>query len=386
MSAGQGRSVRLILPDPPGSTQPRRLTKPRIAPLPEALWTDVHRMLVAKYQPDGRAGNALKTLLQVPELVDGTMPFQNYITRDSSLSPRHREVLILRTSWLLNSDSVWAEHAAIARKLGMTTNDLRRIAQGPDAAGWGSFEGTLVRLADQLFRNSSVADATWHTLAAQYDMFHMLDAVMTVADFTSMSLLYNAIGIQPDADAMDHLPGDIPYRVKVPPREPALAIPRIEPLEGRGLAITRTFQRYPRLAEPRNTGSNYVNRRSTLDARYRELLILRTGWDCQSEYEWSQHVGSVGRAREKGLDPLQIAGGPGATSWDPFEIVLLNAADELYRDSTISDRTWKAMAARFDTTMLLDATITAANYRMVSMALNAIGVQIEPGDERMPTR
>ena len=114
-------------------------------------------------------------------------------------------------------------------------------------------------------------------------MFHMLDAVMTVADFTSMSLLYNAIGIQPDSDATDHLPRDIPYRVVVPPREPALAFPRIEPLEGRGLAITRTFQRYPKLAEPRNTGSNYVNRRSKLDPRYREMLILRTGWNCQSD-------------------------------------------------------------------------------------------------------
>jgi hypothetical protein len=86
------------------------------------------------------------------------------------------------------------------------------------------------------------------------------------------------------------------------------------------------------------------------------------------------------------LDPLKIAEGPTAQGWDPFEIVLLTAADELYRDSTISDQTWQAMAARFDTTMLLNATITAANYRMVSMALNAVGVQIEPGDERMPAR
>ena len=86
------------------------------------------------------------------------------------------------------------------------------------------------------------------------------------------------------------------------------------------------------------------------------------------------------------MDPLKIAEGPTARGWDTFEIVLLNAADELYRDSTISDQTWNAMAARFDTTMLLNATITAANYRMVSVALNALGVQIDPGDERMPAR
>ena len=83
---------------------------------------------------------------------------------------------------------------------------------------------------------------------------------------------------------------------------------------------------------------------------------------------------------------MKIAGGPTATGWEPFEAVLLNAADELYRDSVISDRTWNKMAARFDNTMLINATITAANYRMVSMALNALGVQIEPEtSERFPT-
>jgi 4-carboxymuconolactone decarboxylase len=64
--------------------------------------------------------------------------------------------------------------------------------------------------------------------------------------------------------------------------------------------------------------------------------------------------------------------------------VLLKAADELYRDSMISDRTWNAMAARFDTTMLINATISAANYRANAMALNALGVQLDAGDERMP--
>src|SRR5450759_1150299 len=104
----------------------------------------------------------------------------------------------------------------------------------------------------------------------------------------------------------------------------------------------------------------------------------------QSEYEWAQHVGSVGRAREKGLEPIAIAQGPTAPGWNPFEAALLTAADELYRDSFISERTWNALTARFDRPVLMNAVISAANYRMVSMALNALGVQIDPGDERFP--
>jgi alkylhydroperoxidase family enzyme len=207
---------------------------------------------------------------------------------------------------------------------------------------------------------------------------------MTVADFTTLSIMYNAMGVLPDDGVADRLPADIPYRVLVPEREPPLSAARVEPIDGSGIAITRTFARYPKLAEPRSLNSGYVNRASKLLPRYREMLILRTGWNCQSEYEWAQHVGNVGRARDYGLDPARIAEGPGAPGWDPFEAALLTAADELYRDATLSDRTWATLSARFDTAMMMNVIVTASNYRMVSMALNALGVQIEPGNERFP--
>ena len=372
-----------VLPDRPGGTRPVRLSKPRIAPLPEAQWTGAHNDLVAKYVPDGRPGNAFKTLLNVPALLDSVAQFQTYIARDSRLSPRHREILILRTSWLLNNEYVWSEHAPVARTAGLTSEELRRIAQGPDANGWAPFEATLLRMSDQLFRNSSINDVTWRALSAGYDMYQLMDAVMTVTDFTTVSLLYNSLGIQPDERATDRIPPDIAYRVVVPEREAPLAVARIEPISGDGIAVGRTFARYPTLAQAR-TGSTYVNQVSKLDPRYRELLILRTGWDCQAEYEWAQHVGSVGRGREMGLPIERIAMGPDAPGWDPFEATLLRAADELYRDSIVSDRTWNALAARFDSAMIMNALITASNYRMVSMALNALGVQLEAGDEKFP--
>jgi len=372
-----------VLPDRPGGARPVQLSKPRISPLPEAQWTEAHKELVARYVAEGPPGNAFKTLLNIPALLNSVVPLQHYITRDSSLSARHREILILRTAWLLNNDYVWSEHAPVARKAGVTSEELRRIAQGPDAKGWEPFETTLLRLADQLFRNSFINDATWKALSATYDMYHLMDAVMTVTDFTTVSLLYNSLGIQPDERATERIPTDIPYRVMVPEREAPLTVARVEPAPGDGIAIGRTFARYPKLAQSR-TGSNYVNQGSKLDPRYRELLILRTGWDCQAEYEWAQHVGAVGRGREMGLPIERIAMGPDAPGWDPFDATLLRAADELYRDSFISDGTWNALAARFDNTMMMNAVITAANYRMVSMALNALGVQLDPGDEKFP--
>jgi hypothetical protein len=63
---------------------------------------------------------------------------------------------------------------------------------------------------------------------------------------------------------------------------------------------------------------------------------------------------------------------------------LLRAVDELHRDTMVSDATWGELAAVFDSRQMLDVLITVGGYRMVSMALNTFGVQLEPGAERFP--
>lgn len=371
------------IPPRPGASRPARLSNPRLAPLAESQWTDAHKAIVAKYARAGQPGNALRTLLHIPELADNLMTFQTYLDTASTLTPRHRALLVLRTGWLLNSDYIWSAHVPLARSAGLTTNEVRRVAEGPDAWGWSPFEATLLRLADQLFRNSSITNRVYAALTAEYDLYHTMDAVMTVANVTTLGLMYNALGVQPDAWNAERIPAAVPYRVVVPAPEAALTVARIDPVPGPGLAVTRTFARHPALAAAR-IGSNYVNRQSKLDPRHRELMILRTGWDCRSEYEWAQHVGSVGRAREMGMPVENIARGPDAPGWNAAERALLTAADELYRDSGVSDRTWANLSAHFDTTAIVNALISAANYRQVSMALNALGVQLDPGDEPFP--
>jgi len=373
----------------PGSMRPVSLMKPRIPPLPEAQWTDEHKQRIAKFVPaGGRPGNSFRTLLHVPELVDRTMTFHHYITRDSSLSPRIRELLILRTAWLHGSDVIWRERVPFARQAGLTNEEIRNIARGA-AAGWEPFEAHLLRMADQLFRNSFVNDAVFNLMAARYNTCNVMDAGMTVADVASLALLYNTLGVQPDdAPTADRMPLDIPYGVDVPQRETVtLKAPRAVPMPGKGANNPRTFGLCPKLSAARN-GSGYVNQISMLGKtgrdRDRELLILRIGWNSQSEYEWSEHVGPVGGARKMGLPIERIPLGPDAPGWDPFEADLLRFADEMYRDSVVSDRTWNALKRLYDDRMMIDATITPANYRMVSLALNILGVQSNPGEEKLP--
>ena len=116
-----------------------------------------------------------------------------------------------------------------------------------------------------------------------------------------------------------------------------------------------------------------------LPPRDRELLILRTGWNCTSEYEWGQHVLI---ARQVGVadDEIErVKAGPDAPGWDPFDATLLRAADELHHEHRVADATWGALAARYDERQLVEVPMLVGHYHLVAFTLNTLGVEREPG-------
>jgi 4-carboxymuconolactone decarboxylase len=115
-----------------------------------------------------------------------------------------------------------------------------------------------------------------------------------------------------------------------------------------------------------------------LPARDRELMILRTGWNCHADYEWAQHVTIARRAGLSDEEITRVKEGPDAAGWDPFDATLLRAADELHRDSVLSDATWAALEERYDERQLIEVPMLVGHYHMVAYALNSLGVQVEP--------
>jgi 4-carboxymuconolactone decarboxylase len=157
-------------------------------------------------------------------------------------------------------------------------------------------------------------------------------------------------------------------------------------LGDRTLNIFATLARYPKLLKRWLVFGNHVLAKSTLPARERELLILRIGWLCRAPYEWGQHV-AIGRASGVTDEEIKrLTEGPDAPGWSDLDAALVRAADELHELSTLTDATYGALAAHFDTQQLLDIVFTVGQYNLVSMALNTFRVERDDGvtDAPMP--
>lgn len=149
---------------------------------------------------------------------------------------------------------------------------------------------------------------------------------------------------------------------------------------GRDLNIFRVMMNHPKLTRRWAVFAGHVLQKQTLPPRERELLILRIGWLNQAEYEWAQHVEIAKRSGIADAEIERVKQGPGA-GWNVHEAALLQAADDLFENSVVSDQTWKALSAKYSTEQMMDAVFTIGQYNLVSWALNSFGV---PLDDYLP--
>ena len=114
----------------------------------------------------------------------------------------------------------------------------------------------------------------------------------------------------------------------------------------------------------------------TLPAREREIVILRAGWRCGSEYEFGQHT-AIGQL--VGMADAEIAALADAAefAWSGEDRALIAMVDELCADDIVSDETWSALAGRWSDEQLLELLVLAGYYRLVSGFLNSVGVALE---------
>ena len=154
--------------------------------------------------------------------------------------------------------------------------------------------------------------------------------------------------------------------------------------DGKVINIFTTLARHPKLFHSWMPFGTHILQTSTIPPREREILILRIGWLCRSEYEFGQHTLIGKQAGLSDEEILRITKGPNAKGWDAFDATLIQATDELHKDAFISDKTWKMLSSRYNEQQMLDLIFTVGEYSMVSMVLNSCGIQRDPGVPGFP--
>ncbi len=173
----------------------------RLPPLPADEWDEAVDQALAGMLPAERrnprdASNVLSTLVNHPALTKAFLRFNVHLLYTSTLPPRIRELAILRVAHRRDCAYEWTHHVNLAKREGMTDDEIAAVRRGPDSWTVDEFERAVLTGVDELDEKSQLSDETWATLGERLDDRQRMDYVFTVGSYTMLAMALNTFGVE----------------------------------------------------------------------------------------------------------------------------------------------------------------------------------------------
>ena len=142
--------------------------------------------------------NIHKIIAHNPVLMEAYTPLRYHVVKDSSLTARQREILILRVACQINSEYEWRHHVVRGEAAGLSKEEIERVKSGAIAAGWTRAEQFIIQAVDQILEDNQLSEETAAGLIETVGRKGMLDAVFTVAVYIALGSLLKTFDVPID--------------------------------------------------------------------------------------------------------------------------------------------------------------------------------------------
>jgi len=148
--------------------------------------------------------NAMGVLAHHPQLTNAYNQLIRHALYFTTLTPRERELLVLRVAHVREATYEWAQHVYQGEVAGLSTEEMARVRRGPDAPEWDAHERALLSAADELVADARIADPTYAALSATFDSQQMMDVVFTVGVYDTFAMAMRTFDVELDEDLRDY--------------------------------------------------------------------------------------------------------------------------------------------------------------------------------------
>jgi alkylhydroperoxidase family enzyme len=176
----------------------------RVEPLPPEEFTEEAQEIADNLRAffgskEESVPKTFATMFKHPGLYKGQMQLGLELNQNGALPPREREMVILRTAWLVRSPFEWGEHVTYGKRLGLTSEEIERITQGSSAQGWNEHDRAVLRGVEELLGDYALSDETWATLGKSWSEKQLMELPGLVGSYTLTAMLYSTLrfGLMP---------------------------------------------------------------------------------------------------------------------------------------------------------------------------------------------
>jgi alkylhydroperoxidase family enzyme len=144
--------------------------------------------------------NAMGVLAHHPELTAAYNQLIRHALYFSTITPRQRELLVLRVAHLRGSTYEWAQHVYQSGVAGLTPAEVARVRVGPSDPEWAPLERALLAAADELVADARIGEETYEALSAGLDTRQLMDVVFTVGAYEVFAMAMRTFDVELDDD------------------------------------------------------------------------------------------------------------------------------------------------------------------------------------------
>lgn len=123
------------------------------------------------------------------------------LDKGSPLAMKHREIVILRTSYKLQTAYEWGIHVqAFSQYVGLNAEQVADTCRTPvTRALWQSEELVLLATTDELCDTASLSDEPWQRLQADFSIEEIFEILMLVGFYHTIAFMNNVFGVEQEA-------------------------------------------------------------------------------------------------------------------------------------------------------------------------------------------
>ena len=136
-----------------------------------------------------------RVIVNNPEMYRTFVPHIEAVIAKTSLPPRDRQAIVLRTLATSNDTYELAHHIRISQGAGLNADEIAAFQSGTGAC-LTDFDRLLISAADELKADQVISDTTWTALAECYSVEQLMEVVFIAGCYLTMAMLTKTFGME----------------------------------------------------------------------------------------------------------------------------------------------------------------------------------------------
>jgi AhpD family alkylhydroperoxidase len=146
----------------------------------------------------GAPPNIFTTLARHRSLFRRWLLFAGRLMPGGTLPRDETELVILRVAHNTACDYEWVQHERLARRAGLSADEIARVRNGAAAPDWSERRALLLHAADELHAEGRIGDELWVQLRGHLTEVELIELCMLVGHYEMLAMTLRSLEIEPD--------------------------------------------------------------------------------------------------------------------------------------------------------------------------------------------